>query len=121
MKTMKSFMLAFALLFTASAFAQAKTESFKVYGNCGMCKKRIEKAVQVEGVTKAEWSAKAKMLTVTYDQATITNDDLQKKIAAVGHDTEKFSADDKVYEKLPGCCLYDRKKEGNNANAGHNH
>lgn len=35
----------------------------------------------------------------------------RKKIAAVGHDTEKFEADDKVYEKLPGCCLYERKKK----------
>ena len=121
MKTMKSFMFAAFLLFSASIFAQVKTEAFKVYGNCGMCKKRIEKAVQVEGVTKAEWSAKTKMLTVTYDEAAITNDDLQKKVAAVGHDTEKFSADDKVYEKLPGCCLYDRKKAGSNAHAGHNH
>ena len=36
--------------------------------------------------------------------------DYEKKIAAVGHDTEKYLADDKVYEKLPGCCHYERKK-----------
>jgi hypothetical protein len=26
----------------------------------------------------------------------------------VGHDTEKYRADDKAYAKLPGCCKYDR-------------
>ena len=40
-----------------------------------------------------------------------SNYDIQKKIAEVGHDTEKYSADDKVYENLPGCCHYKRKKE----------
>ena len=32
----------------------AKTETFKVLGNCDLCKTRIEKAVKVEGVTKAD-------------------------------------------------------------------
>ena len=36
---------------------------------------------------------------------------IQKKIAAVWVDTEKYSADDEVYNELPGCCLYERKKE----------
>jgi len=32
-----------------------KTETIKVWGNCDMCKARIEKAAKVEGVTKANW------------------------------------------------------------------
>lgn len=87
-----------------------KTESIKVWGNCGMCKARIEKAVKVDGVTKASWNTKTKMLSLVYDPSKITNDDLQKKIAAVGHDTEKFKADDKAYAKLDDCCKYERKK-----------
>ena len=43
--------------------------------------------------------------------AKISTDDIQKKIAAVWVDTEKYSADDEVYNELPGCCLYERKKE----------
>ncbi|MFA5818076.1 MAG: hypothetical protein WC854_02210 [Bacteroidales bacterium] len=33
----------------AKTSAQQKTESFKVWGNCGMCKNRIEKAAKTEG------------------------------------------------------------------------
>ena len=38
----------------SSVFAAAKTEKIKVYGKCGMCKTRIEKAAKsVQGVNKA--------------------------------------------------------------------
>ena len=42
--------------------------------------------------------------------AQTSNDDIRNKVAAVGHDTEKYQADDKVYERLLGCCHYERKK-----------
>jgi len=86
----------------------SKTESIKVWGNCDMCKTRIEKAAKVGGVTKASWDSNTKMLSLLYDSSKITSDDVQKKIAAVGHDTEKFRADDRAYAKLDGCCQYDR-------------
>lgn len=111
MKSVKLFMLAVLAMLSVSVSAQEKTDSFKVYGNCGMCKKRIEKTAKIDGVSAASWDAETKMLTITYDAAKASNDSIQRKIAAVGHDTEKFEADDKVYEKLPGCCLYERKKK----------
>jgi len=111
MKPARFFITVLMAFMSASAVAQIQTDTIKVYGNCGMCKKRIEKAVKVEGVSNAVWSPETKLLIVSYDAAKISNDDIQKKIAAVGHDTEKYSADDKVYSKLPGCCLYERKKE----------
>jgi len=111
MKSIKLLMLAAIALLSVSVSAQEKTDSFKVYGNCGMCKKRIEKTAKSDGVSAATWDAGTKLLTITYDAAITSNDTIQKKIAAVGHDTEKFEADDKVYEKLPGCCLYERKKK----------
>ena len=116
---MKSIRLGLILILTcigATVFAQSKTETFKVSGNCGMCKKRIEKAVAVSGVDSATWNVKTKIMSVTFDAAKISNDAIQKKIAAVGHDTEKFVAENAVYEKLPECCLYERgnlKKETN--------
>lgn len=109
MKSFKMLMMAAFTILSVSVFAQEKTDTFKVYGNCGMCKKRIEKAAKNEAVSSAVWNVDTKIMTITYDAAKISNDDIQKKIAAVGHDTEKFRADDKVYEKLPGCCLYERK------------
>lgn len=115
-------MIAASMLIGASVYTQVKTEAFTVYGNCGMCKSRIEKAAKVDGVTSASWSAETKTITVTYDSTKVSNADIQKKIAAVGHDTEKFSADDKVYKKLPGCCLYDRKKGTKTTDhSGHQH
>lgn len=116
MKTLKFIIVAvLAVIIGASTYAQtsisskkveSKTETIKVSGNCGMCKSRIEKAAKIEGVSKAEWSDETKLLTLVYDPSKVKSDDVQKKIAAVGHDTPKFKADNKVYSKLPGCCKY---------------
>ena len=99
-----------ASLGLSHTFAQsAKTDSFRVYGNCTLCKKRIEKALTGDGIAKADWNVNTKMMTVSYDPTKITNDIIQNRIAATGHDTEKTSATDAAYAKLPGCCQYERK------------
>jgi hypothetical protein len=90
--------------------AGSKTEALKVLGNCSMCKERIETAVTASGATSAYWDAKTQMLKVSYNPSKTNTDALAKKIASVGHDTEKYKADDKVYNSLPGCCKYERKK-----------
>lgn len=112
---MKKVKILFAALILAvmslNSFAQStKSENFKVWGNCEMCKARIEKAAKVEGVTKADWNSESQMLALVYNPAKVTSDDVQKKIAAAGHDTEKYKAEEKAYGKLPGCCKYERKK-----------
>ncbi len=119
---MKTVKMIFAVLlitaFGSAAFAQTtakandknKTETFKVWGKCEMCKARIEKAVKAEGATSADWNTKTAMLTVSYDPSTTNVDAMSKKLAAVGHDTEKYKAPDDVYSKLPGCCHYERAK-----------
>ncbi|HUX95809.1 MAG TPA: heavy metal-binding domain-containing protein [Bacteroidales bacterium] len=88
--------------------ASSKTESLQVSGNCEMCKTRIEKAVKEEGATAADWDQKTKLLTLTFDPSKSNIDKFAKKVASVGHDTEKYKADDKVYKALPECCKYDR-------------
>lgn len=85
-----------------------KTEMFKVWGNCESCKARIETAVKEEGATSASWDQKTKMLTVSFNPAKTSVDAMQKKVASVGHDTEKYKASKEVYDKLPSCCHYDR-------------
>jgi len=108
---MKSFrfLSVVALTFIGSAvFAQTKTDSIKVLGNCGMCKKTIETALKVPGVSSANWDKETKILKVSYDASKVSNDDVQKKVAAVGYDTEKFKATTAAYKKLPTCCQYDR-------------
>jgi periplasmic mercuric ion binding protein len=112
MKTIKILIMAVVAIISTGAFAQSKTDTIKVYGNCGMCKSRIEKAVKKEGAATANWNSDTKLLVVSYDDSKVTNDGLQKAIAAVGHDTEKYAATDKAYNNLPGCCLYERKTKG---------
>lgn len=113
------------LLMTATvAFATNKTEQFTVKGACGMCETRIEKAaLSVEGVTKADWDRETQKIEVVFDDEVAQLDAIHKAIAKAGHDTEKHKAKDEVYEKLPGCCKYDRtetKKEVK-GHEGHNH
>src|SRR4051812_39947680 len=79
-----------------AADATTKT-SFKVYGNCESCKKRIEKAVKVDGVKAAVWNVDTKVMTVAFNPSKITLDQIQQNIAKVGYDTEKFSANDSAY------------------------
>jgi len=118
MKTVRFILAAFiAVLLVSTANAQnvdkkatLKTEEIKVLGSCGMCKTRIENAMKVTGITEAVWNEKTQLLKVTYDTSVISRDDIQKKAAAVGHDTEKYRADDKVYDNLPACCHYERWK-----------
>ena len=97
-----------ALTFSTAIFATnaTKTETIKVAGNCETCKARIEKAAKVDGVNKADWSTKTKVLTLVYNPSKVTSDAVQKKIAAVGHDTPKYKATTAAYNALPGCCKY---------------
>ncbi|MFN2396540.1 MAG: heavy-metal-associated domain-containing protein, partial [Bacteroidales bacterium] len=70
--------------------APAEKTEFKVYGACGMCESRIEKAAKsVDGVNAADWNRETKMLTIDYDDAKVNLDNVHKKIAEAGHDTEK--------------------------------
>lgn len=90
---------------------RTKKQTVKVYGECNMCKKRIEKAaLSVDGVQTVNWNIDSKLLTIKYDLVKKDAvDELEKKIADVGHDTEKYKAEDSVYDSLPDCCHYSRK------------
>ncbi|MBA3828315.1 MAG: ATPase [Taibaiella sp.] len=107
------FLAALIVLFTANdtIHAQTRAETIKVSGNCGSCKKHIEKAAKQAGATIAEWNQDTKVLKVSYDEKKTSNDNIQKKIASVGYDTEKYTGDDKAYNALDECCQYDRKNK----------
>lgn len=84
-------------------------ETLKVWGNCGMCEKKIEKAALQAGATKASWDAKSSLLDVTFTSSKTSLDEIQKAIAAVGYDTRDYTAPQEAYEALHGCCKYERK------------
>ena len=86
------------------------TIGFGVRGNCGMCKKTIEKAVNsLEGISKANWDVDAKKIDVSFDDTKTNEMAIHNAIAASGYDTEKVSADLDAYNGLPGCCQYDHE------------
>ena len=116
MKEKRPMLLAAFMVIASFVFAQSKTDTVMVYGNCGMCKNRIQKALKIEGISSADWNSDTKLLVVTYDSQKTSNDEIQKKIIAVGHDTEKYAAEANLYKRLPGCCLYERKKSTDQKN-----
>ncbi len=110
---MKNLIAILVFLFSASSLvtAQEASASFKVNGNCNMCKENIESASMLKGVKSSTWSKKTHVLTVKYDESKVKLDDIHASIAKKGYDTDKVSADDKTYRKLPKCCRYDREEK----------
>jgi copper chaperone CopZ len=115
MKSISKILVAitFLLSFTAcnAQIKNAKTESVKIYGNCGMCESTIEKAGNKKKLAKVDWNKDTKMATITYDATKTNQDEILKRIALSGYDSEKFLAPNDVYAKLPGCCQYERKAQ----------
>lgn len=80
-----------------------------VNGNCGICKKRIETAAySVKGVKSAQWHEDHHDMHLILDENKCSIDDVHKAVAKAGHDTDKVKAEDDVYNKLHGCCQYER-------------
>lgn len=92
----------------AQSIKNAQTETVKIYGNCGMCEKTIETAALQKGVSKADWDKDTKMATLTFDSSKTTADEVLRRIAAAGYDSDKYIAPDAVYASLPACCQYGR-------------
>ncbi|HKI88455.1 MAG TPA: cation transporter [Draconibacterium sp.] len=112
MKTKVLSLVALFMLGAVAVFAGNKTEKFKVYGNCGMCEARIEKAAKsVDGVSKADWNKDTKMIEVSFDDSKTDVHKVEMAVAKVGHDTDMHKATDEAYNNLPSCCKYDRSAE----------
>jgi mercuric ion binding protein len=118
MKTIRIFSLtALMMAFATLAIAQTKTETFKVSGNCGMCKSKIEKAAKEAGAKEAIWDVDSKMLTITYKSSSTNTAKIQEKIASVGYDNVGATATSESYDKLHGCCKYQRTADTHEAKA----
>jgi periplasmic mercuric ion binding protein len=113
MKSLSIYAAIIFSMFTTNALAQSsvKKDTIKIWGNCGMCKTTIEKAAKKAGAKKANWNEDTKQLTVAYIPTKSSTQKIQQAIANVGYDTQDFTADDKVYNKLHGCCQYERKSK----------
>lgn len=99
------------LLITQIGFAQirnAKTETVKIYGNCGGCEKTIEKAGNVKKEAMVDWDKDTKLATITYNTKKTNRDEILKRIALAGYDSDTYLAPEEAYENLAKCCQYDR-------------
>lgn len=98
------------LSFTAcnAQIRNSKTETMKIYGNCGMCKTTIEKAGNAKKVANVNWNIETNMATIAYDTTKTNLDEILKRVALAGYDSDKFLAPDDVYSNLAACCQYER-------------
>ncbi len=112
---MKSIFIMAVLLVAATAtqaqIKNAQTDTVKVYGNCGMCEATIEKAGSKAKISKTDWNEETGMAVITYDAKKTSLDEVLKSIALVGYDNANYKAPGEVYEKLHGCCKYERDEK----------
>lgn len=111
-KSLLKIIIAITVLLSTTINAQTentKTEEIKVSGNCGMCKKTIEKAGNIKDVATVVWNKETQMATLTYDESKTNKEEIAKRIAKAGYDTELVKAKDEDYNNLPRCCQYDRE------------
>lgn len=88
-----------------------KTETVHIYGNCDICKTTIEKAGNLKKIAKVNWNKDTKMAMLTYDAKKTNQDEILKRIALSGYDSDKFLAPNNAYVKLKSCCQYERKSK----------
>jgi periplasmic mercuric ion binding protein len=99
--------VAFATTLQAEEETKTKyTEAIiKTTSQCGMCKERIEKAVnKLDGIQKADLDVETKELYVKYDPEEVDLDDIKKAVSKAGYDADEVKAKKKAYKKLPKCC-----------------
>lgn len=115
MKTISMFKAGFALLGLLLVFNFVKAQTpksnkttiqFVVKGNCGMCKERIEAALDKPGIYKAVYTPSTQTVIVTYNPTKVQINQLHNLVAMVGHDTALVTASNVVYANLPRCCQY---------------
>jgi copper chaperone CopZ len=110
---MKSIIIMAVLLATATIsqaqIKNAQTDTVKVYGNCGMCETTIEKAGSKAKISKTDWDQETGIAVITYDTKKTSLDAVLKNIALSGYDNANYLAPTAVYNKLHGCCKYDRE------------
>jgi copper chaperone CopZ len=114
MTSLKYKMMALMVLSFSLSNAQtknAKTETVKIYGNCGMCESTIEKAGNLKKVASVDWDQETSLATITYDSTKTNKDEILKRVALAGYDSDLFLAPDDTYANLPGCCQYERVKK----------
>lgn len=106
---MKYLILSAAIILSATQLkSQEKSTSDSLYveGVCMMCKERIQKFAYGKGVKFAEWNLNTSYLKLVYNSEKTNLEDISKRVAKAGHNTNLTKATEEAYGKLPNCCQY---------------
>ena len=90
-----------------------KIETVKIYGNCEICESTIEKAGNLKNQSIVDWNKETKFATISYDSLKTSKEEILKRIALAGYDSDTFLAPNDTYSNLPSCCQYERIKQTN--------
>ena len=106
---MKNIILIFALFFIGTAFSQTENQqdtiTIQTSAECGMCKDRLEGALNyTKGVKFAELNLANKTIFVKFNPKKISIDEIRKVISETGYDADEVKANPASVEKLPACC-----------------
>ncbi len=112
--------VAFMLSTVAVKAQNMKTETVKILGNCGMCESTIEKAGSLKNQADVDWNKETKIATITYNSIKTSKEEILKRIALAGYDSDSFLAPNDTYSNLPGCCQYERAGKTNSEMADTN-
>lgn len=84
---------------------EKETIQIATNAECGMCKDRIEGELNyVKGIVFAELNVATKQLTVKYNPAKITLDEIRQKISEIGYNADDVKANKEAQSNLPACC-----------------
>jgi copper chaperone CopZ len=115
---MKNLLILACLLISTSLYSQNRVDTtFIVKGNCGHCKERIQEAVDLRGVSFANWDSESQELHIVYRKNKISLEAIEAAILGAGHDLNDKKAKDSVYNDLAKCCQFRNGK----SSCGHKH
>ena len=72
---------------------------------CDECKERIEATLnKLDGIKSIDLNLDNKKLTVVFDPAKVTLDQIRTAVSNTGYDADDVKANDEAYNNLPKCC-----------------
>ncbi|MDG0973411.1 MAG: heavy-metal-associated domain-containing protein [Crocinitomicaceae bacterium] len=87
------------------ADAQKVTAKIMTNAECGMCKDRIEGALNYEkGIVFAELDVPSKVVTVKFKNDVISLEQIRSTISKLGYNADEIKADATAQGNLPACC-----------------
>lgn len=104
MRILKRTLTLTLILASLTVLAKNITTKFKVEGQCGECKENIEQALDIPGISYAEWNVESKMLTIRYNDKKIALDEIHDIISNIGYATSEQKANLEAQKKLSACC-----------------